>query len=212
MKLYLFGGAETSLNQVDPLLKLMNRVILDIKPKQLLHVPFARLEVPKGEEKYWGEGWLRAKMDLNGIELLDARKKKDLAQAEKPAIFINGGPDHKGLLNAIKSDKRLYELVMNAEHLTGESAGSLVVAQYQHHFEGDKMEMIEGLGILKDTIIEPHYTERDRHQLLIEEMKQVNAKYGIGIDCITGISFELNEFPHKYTKIGKGLVEIKTLS
>jgi len=33
---------------------------------------------------------------------------------------------------------------------------------------------------------------------------------GVGIDCVTAIMFNLDEFPEKYKKIGNGLVEIKT--
>jgi hypothetical protein len=34
-------------------------------------------------------------------------------------------------------------------------------------------------------------------------------KYGIGIDEITGMEFDLDTFPHEWKKIGDGNIEIK---
>jgi cyanophycinase-like exopeptidase len=65
------------------------------------------------------------------------------------------------------------------------------------------------LWILKDTIIEPHYTQRGNQQLLVNEMKESWMEYGIWIDEITGMEFDLKEFPHEWKKIWDGEVEIK---
>ena len=64
------------------------------------------------------------------------------------------------------------------------------------------------MGILKDTIIEAHYTQRNRHQALRNEMKQSGAKYGIGIDSITGIVIDTETYPNGYEVLGSGLVEL----
>jgi len=37
-------------------------------------------------------------------------------------------------------------------------------------------------------------------------------KYGIGIDCVTAMVCDLDEFPLKYEKIGDGNIEIKVNS
>lgn len=132
MKLYLFGGAEGT-GEVDPLIMLLNQVIRDIKPRQLLHVPYARTNVPKGEEHYWGEGWAQVKLELEGVEYLDARIDADIARADNPAIFINGGKDHKLLIDSILTNPRLHNLIMDADYLIGESAGSMVVGEYQRN-------------------------------------------------------------------------------
>lgn len=206
MKLYLFGGAETNQGQAPILKRLINDVISEIKPKQLLHIPYARTNVPEGEEDVWGEGWVSRDLNLNGIELLDARKKEDLARSRKPAIFVNGGHDQGRLFKEITTNKRLHELVMNTDYYIGESAGSMVTAEYQRTHGGSN-RIGEGLGILKDTIIEPHYTERDRHELLRKEIKETGAKYGIGVDSLTAIVIKLSNYPEKYEVLGNGLVE-----
>ncbi|KKP47774.1 MAG: hypothetical protein UR39_C0003G0176 [Candidatus Woesebacteria bacterium GW2011_GWA1_33_30] len=92
MKLYLFGGTEIDYNQHLILKRLINQVLREINPKQLLHIPYARTIIPKGEEKIWGEDWITRDLDLSQIELLDARNSNDLKRAQKPVIFMNGGP------------------------------------------------------------------------------------------------------------------------
>ena len=208
MNLYLFGGAETNQGQAPILKQLINDVIKEIKPKQILHIPYSRIEVPKEEEEVWGGGWVERDLELVGIELLDARKDEDLARVNLPTIFMNGGPQPDLLYEKITNNKKLYELVMNAEFIIGESAGSMVTGEYRRSYRNDKAVTTKGLGILKDTIIETHYTQRDRHQALRDEMKASGAKYGIGIDSITGIVIDTETYPEKYKVMGSGLVEL----
>ena len=198
MKLYLFGGAETDQGQAPILKQLINDVIKDIKPKQILHIPYSRIDVPKEEEEVWGDGWVERDLKLEGIELLDARNEDDLARADKPTIFMNGGPQGDLLYEKITSNKPLNNLVMNAGFIIGESAGSMVIAEYRRSYRKDKVVVTKGLGILKDTIIEAHYTQRNRHQALRNEVKQSGAKYGIGIDSITAVVIDTETYPNGY--------------
>lgn len=211
MKLYLFGGAETDQGQAPILKQQIDDVIADIKPKQLLHIPYARIKVPDGEEEIWGDGWVNRDLTLDGIELLDARDPEDLAKAESPVIFMNGGPQRDHLFNKITSNKGLHKLVVNAEQIIGESSGSMVCAEYRRAYRDGKGITTKGLGILKDTIIEAHYSERNRQQQLLEEMQESGAKYGIGIDSITAIVIDTNTYPDAYDVFGEGTVELKVL-
>jgi hypothetical protein len=45
---------------------------------------------------------------------------------------------------------------------------------------------------------------------LEQEIKEKNVKYGIGVDVVTAIVFDVENFPEKYTVIGDGIVEVKT--
>lgn len=207
MKLYLFGGAETDQGQAPILKQLINKVIEEIKPKQLLHIPYARIKIPKGEENIWGEGWVPRDLNLDGIELLDARNKEDLTRTNKPIIFMNGGPQRDHLYEQIVQNKRLYDLVMNSDFIIGESAGLMVCAEYRSALHKNKYITKKGLGIVKSTIVEAHYTEKNRQQLLRDEMKETGALFGIGIDSIAGIVINTETYPDGYQIIGNGLVE-----
>ncbi len=45
--------------------------------------------------------------------------------------------------------------------------------------------------------------------MLLKDMKEARVHYGIGIDCLTAIEFEVDEFPKTYKKIGSGTVAIR---
>jgi len=40
-------------------------------------------------------------------------------------------------------------------------------------------------------------------------MEKENLKYGIGIDVVTAMVFDVEDFPQKYEIIGDGIVEVK---
>ncbi|MBI4973615.1 Type 1 glutamine amidotransferase-like domain-containing protein [Candidatus Roizmanbacteria bacterium] len=204
MKLYLFGGAETQLNQAPLLKKQIKDVILSLKPQQIFHVPFARLHP---SEEVWKEGWFKETMKDSGVEILDARIEKDILKATNPLIFINGGHGCYDLLNGVRNDKRILQLILIAEYIVAESAGSKLMGEGQRGGNNEH-KIIDGLGILKNTIIEPHYTERGRQQLLKDEIKLSGMKYGVGIDSITALVVDPQEFPAKWEKIGVGNVDI----
>lgn len=205
MKLYLFGGAEIQLNQAQPLKNLIKKTILQLHPKSVLHIPYARLNPTEVE---WHEGWFKETMKDTGVEIFDVRTQGDVQKATNPLIFINGGPDRSELINGIDNNIKVLNLILQAEYVVGESAGSMVIGEY---LRVDKVghEITRGLGILKDTIIEPHYSERNYRQMLKDEMKETNVKYGIGIDCVTAIVVDPLEFPSKWNKIGDGSIDMQ---
>lgn len=208
MKIYLFGGAERDLGQSEPLYSMIGNIINKINPKQVLHIPHAytRYSLRKRHEK------IKSRINLKeNIELLTATKQPDIKKAKNPLILITGGGNQEKLVDKIRSNKKLFELIINASWIIGESAGAMVLCKYMRNRADNPDKIIKGLNLVKNSLLEPHYTERGRHQLLREEMKQAGVQYGIGIDCVTGISFERGEFPEKYEKIGDGLVEIVTL-
>lgn len=141
------------------------------------------------------------------VDILDANYQKDLDLAKNPLIFVGGGNDHNTLLKNINENKSLKDLIFNAEYYFGDSAGSMVVASRQRSL-GVESPLMEGLGILKDVIIEPHYTQRNRQQLLKKEMKSESIKIGIGIDEISGIKIDLDIYPNSWKKLGKNKVEL----
>jgi len=208
MKLYLFGGAEVELGQVEPELKLIEGVIKSLPVKQILHIPFARTTATETE---WSGDWIHRYMELGNLQYLNAENEEDIAKAKSPLIFISGGSNSPRLIEKTIGDHRLMKLISNSPYIIGEAAGSKALGEYLRS-KGNNPEssIISGLGIIKDTIIEPHYTERGRQELLTQSMEKSNAHIGVGIDAMTAIAFELNEFPKKYETIGLGKVVVKT--
>ncbi|MFA6304615.1 MAG: Type 1 glutamine amidotransferase-like domain-containing protein [Patescibacteria group bacterium] len=210
MKLFLFGGAETSLNQVGPEIKLIGQVIKKLKVKQVLHIPFARTTT---KEHSWSGDWFHRNIKLKGVTYLNAKNETDIAKAKRPLIFVSGGSEHVNLLNQINSNPKLLKLIKNARYYIGESAGSMIAGTYQRSGRLDgRRRIIKGLNLVKNTIIAVHYTERKMQPILTRNMKKTKVKYGIGIDCVTALEFELKDWPKKFNTIGNGMVEIITKS
>jgi peptidase E len=207
MKLYLFGGAEVKLGQVPIELKQIEEVIRSTKARQVLHIPFAR--TVSGEPEWQGD-WFTRNIHLPEVVYLNASRPADLDQADAPLVFISGGSEHVNLIESITGNPRIEELIRNAKVIIGESAGSMVLGEYWRtgSTEGPR-RMIKGLGILKNTVVEPHYTERNNRESLLLGMKETGARYGLGIDCLTAMVVDAETFPDQYTKIGSGLLVVE---
>ena len=207
MKLFLYGGAELNIPKVSPLVlkSQIKKTLLDLNPKSILLVPFAR---PRPHEEEWKEGWFKEIMKDARINIFDARNDSDIDKASDSVTFINGGHERKELINNINMRPKLLNLIKSAKYILSESAGSMVMGEYM---TGDRFgnEIIKSTGILKNTIIEVHYTEKGRQQLLIEDMEKSGMRYGVGIDCATALVVDPLEFPDKWEKVGVGNVYIK---
>lgn len=208
MKLFLFGGAELNMPRVSPqiLKNQIKKILIDLNPTSILHIPFAR---PHPHEEEWKEGWFKKIMNDTNIKILDARNDSDIDKSDNLVVFINGGIERKNLIDNINKNNKLLNLILSAKYIVAESSGSMVMGEY---LTADRTgsRIIKGLGILKNTIIEVHYSERNCQQLLIEDMQKSGMKYGIGIDCATAIVVNPLEFPTKWEKIGEGNIYIKT--
>ncbi len=206
MVLYLFGGAEGSLGQVPILKNLIKETILKISPKGVLQIPFARMNKADPD---WPVGWFKELLKDTGIKVYDASLAENITKEKGSTIYINGGIDKLVLIEELNTNKALKELVLNAEHIIADSAGALIMGEFLRASRKENL-IVKGLGIVKDTIFEGHYSELNRQALLVSEMQETHLKYGVGIDCATGIVFSPDEFPEKWEKIGEGKVEIIT--
>jgi cyanophycinase-like exopeptidase len=211
MKLFLFGGAEIDfpLRSVSILKNLIKDSILQVKPKSILHVPFARLHAIPEDKGEWDEGWFKKLLADTGIEIFDARNQLDIDKAKGSVIFINGGPERKTLVDTVSKNSKLLQKILNANYIIAESAGSMAMGEYMRISRTDN-NVMKGFGVLKDVVIEPHYTEKNYKQYLPGDMEKSGVRYGIGIDSATGIILDTQEFPDKWEKIGAGNIYLKT--
>lgn len=207
MKLYLFGGAELDIPDISPLVEKnqIRDVLIKLNPRSIFHVPFARLHPTEVE---WKEGWFKELMKDTGIKILDARNDSEVEKAENSVVFINGGRERKQLIDGVKGNPKIFNLILNAKYIVSESAGSMAMGECMTADRAGA-EIIKGFGILKNTIIEVHYTEKNRQKLLGEDLHKSGMKYGVGIDCATALVVDPSDFPSKWEKIGVGSVYIK---
>lgn len=206
MQLFLFGGAE--FGEAAAELKMIEWVIKSIAPKQLLHVPFARTKDGWREERNGNR--FHRNIHIPEVEYLNANNPDDVAKAIDPVIFISGWKEHENLINSINANPKLVELIRNASYIIGESAGSKVL--WTHYGSEDKegnTVLLPSLGVIKNTVLEWHYTQRNKESKLDYAMQETGAHYGVGIDSLTAIVFTLDEFPEKYSKLWDGTILVK---
>jgi len=207
MKLFLFGGSIGDKEEnVQILLQYFEDIFNSLDVKEILHIPFARTD--NGMEGWEGD-WFGRNIKLNKAQYFNAKNKKDILKVKNPLILISGGRNTADLLEKIEKDELLLNLIKNAKYVVAESAGAKILAKYARvGNETVQSKLVKGLGIIENTIIEPHYFEKSRQDLLKSEMKETSIKYGLGIDSMSGIEFELDNFPQEYKKLGNGLFEI----
>ena len=80
---------------------MIEKIIRDINPKQVLHIGFARTVTD--EEERAGDRFHR-NIQITDIEYLNAENPEDIAKAENPLIFISGGSEPQRLINKINAD------------------------------------------------------------------------------------------------------------
>lgn len=205
----LFGGGLSG--QVDTLLTLILDEIRYSGCKQVLLIPFARLDYTKEPE--WHTNWYHEYFDLKApeIEFLDARRNDDLAKASNSLIYLSGGIEKELLLNSITGNTKLKKLVYSAPYIVAEFGGAMALGQYSRKTIAGA-GFVPGLGILADTIIEPHFIEKNRHDQLVREMNELDLTFGIGVDSNSGIRIDTSKPYGKATLLGNKKVEILTVS
>ena len=161
MKLFLFGGAKKG--EVEKFLGFIEDIFNDLDVKEILHIPFARTGL---SDPAWAGNWFHRSIRLNKAQYFNAKNKEDILRVKNPLIFISGGNKDTRLLKKIKEDKVLLNLIKNAKYIVAESSGAKILAEYVRlRYGQDNPKLMRGLEVVKNTVIEPHYFEKNRQDL-----------------------------------------------
>jgi hypothetical protein len=126
--------------------------------------------------------------------------------------LISGWWKSARLLQKLDENPQLVDLIMSAEHIIGESAWAKIFAEFVRTKNKDgKNVLVKWLSVLPSLVIEPHYIENNRSDLLESEMIESGAKYGLWIDSWTWVMIDTEIFPDDYTLLGDWIVEFKSL-
>jgi cyanophycinase len=130
---------------------------------------------------------------------------------EATGIFIGGGPtDEYQKLYATEPIKTLLcEKYRQGVAIAGLSAGAMIVPEMCAYGLGEKedlpIQILTGLGLLKNCIIGPHFTERQVLPKMLHAMAQTKITSGWGINETACAVFKNEEFAGI---IGKEVYEI----
>lgn len=201
--LFIIGGG----NRSD---ELMNQLIsiADLKQKDYIVVLPMSSEEPDSAYIYFKNQM--KKLVTNRIIMLnfdknDANNKilNDSLQKAK-LIFISGG-DQTRFMNVVNNTLlygTIHKAYKNGSMIAGTSAGAAVMCEhmitgnqkletkYTSTFDNiryDNLETSQGLGLVKNVIIDQHFLKRNRYNRLLTALVEYPDHIGIGIDESTAI-------------------------
>ncbi len=131
------------------------------------------------------------------------------------AIFFTGGDQLKitTRLGGTALSDRIGEIFKQGGIIAGTSAGASVMGEMMLvgsasngvYKVGDMVQMVPGLGLAKDVIIDQHFSERGRIRRLLGAVAQNPRMLGVGIDEDTAIVMEKDK---RFKVLGGGAVYV----
>lgn len=208
-KLFIIGGG----NRSD---KLMNQLlsISDLQKKDYIVVLPMSSQEPDSAYIYFKEQF--QKLTSNPIVMLNFSKQTaanpvlvDSLQKAK-LIFISGGDQSRfmGVVNKTPVFNSIHKAYQNGSTIAGTSAGAAVMCEhmitgnqkletkYTETFDNiryNNLETAEGLGLIKNVIIDQHFLKRSRYNRLLSGLIEFPTHIGIGIDESTAIIVQNKE-------------------
>ncbi|MEP6645677.1 MAG: cyanophycinase [Saprospiraceae bacterium] len=125
-------------------------------------------------------------------------------------IYISGG-DQSRFMDVVEGSavlKAIRDAYQNGSMIAGTSAGAAVMSQIMitgntlkgkeyaatfNTIEADNIETRDGLGMIRNAIIDQHFVKRSRHNRLITAIIEYPGMKGIGIDESTAILVKAND-------------------
>ena len=119
-------------------------------------------------------------------------------------IFISGG-DQSKFMNVVRNttiSNAIHNAYENGSTIAGTSAGAAVMCEHMitgnqkletkytetfNNIRYDNLETAEGLGLVKNVIIDQHFLKRSRYNRLLSALIEFPNHTGIGIDESTAI-------------------------
>lgn len=202
-KLFIIGGGKRSDQLMSQLL-----TVSSLQKKDYIVVLPMSSEEPDSAYIYFKEQV--QKLTANPIVMLNFNKQTatnpvlvDSLQKAK-LIFISGGDQTRfmGIVNKTPVFNAIHKAYQDGSTVAGTSAGAAVMCEhmitgnqkletkYTETFDNiryNNLETAEGLGLIKNVIIDQHFLKRSRYNRLLSGLVEFPTHIGIGIDESTAI-------------------------
>lgn len=202
-KLFIIGGGKRSDQLMTQLLTLSN-----LQKKDYIVVLPMSSEEPDSAYIYFKKQV--EKLTPNPIVMLNFNKQmatnKVLVDSLQNAklIFISGGDQSRfmGVVSKTPVYDAIHKAYQNGSTVAGTSAGAAVMCEhmitgnqkldtkYTETFDNiryDNLETTQGLGLIKNVLIDQHFLKRSRYNRLLSGLVEFPTYIGIGIDESTAI-------------------------
>jgi len=197
--LLVIGGAEDKYNERRILKKFLE--LAGGEKAEILIVPVAS-DFPEFAADIYVQAFRR--LGVANPRVLRATSRQDVFNADPDAlldgvtgVFMTGGDQMRlvSVLGGTKFSQKLRQLAADTDIvLAGTSAGAagmstsmIVRGESTPHPHKNSVRLSPGLGLLKNVIIDQHFTERGRISRLITAVSYNPYNLGIGIDENTAI-------------------------
>lgn len=202
-EILIIGGAEDKLNERHILRKFVE--ISGGKEASILIVPVPS-DFPLAAATIYKE--IFENFGITKVSVLAATSRQEILKVDAEEIlegvtgvFLTGGDQMRlsSILGGTKFLTQLKNVVKKGIVLAGSSAGassmsSTMIVRGEPRVQPlkDSIRLCPGLGILKNIIIDQHFTERGRLSRLITAVAYNPSNLGIGIDENTAIHIKKN--------------------
>lgn len=188
MKFYLWWGwdPEEGKKSFDEALSCIKAILQKEKSKQLLHIPFARTGMMKKNRSSFLTHNFSPIIENLWIKYFNAMFYEEIEAFEGDTIFINWGNDCEYLLEMCQTPI-LLNAIKRSKIIIWESCWSMIFWEYFRNNHKDWY--IQWLWFIKDTLIEPHYSQKIKEERLKSWMSKTNTKYWLWIDESTYVEY-----------------------
>lgn len=185
MKIYLHWWIDVNAGQMPTYIQQLKKILLEVQPKQVLHIPFARTWVCKRNRRK-GENRLPELLPDVPMQYLDGRFVEDieLVEIENVFVIISGWNDNHNLYRSITNNHELEHIVRSAPYILWDSAGMMVLGKYFRWYGQYDQDNHPGLWCV-DMVGIPHFTERGRTNHPEFYLKNFDIQHVIGLDELT---------------------------
>ncbi|EKD44235.1 MAG: hypothetical protein ACD_71C00206G0005 [uncultured bacterium (gcode 4)] len=155
--------------------------------KQVLHIPFARTWIMKKNRNSFGPQEFWPYIENLWVEYLNAMYFEDIEKFDWDTIYINWWNDCEFLMQMCKNEK-LMKAILKAKIIIWESCWSMIMWEY--FLNNTRSEYIKWLWYVVNTIIEPHFSQKNKTGRLRNWMNVNDIKAWLWIDEDTFIKYE----------------------
>ena len=139
----------------------------------------------------YAEPWIKRRIAGYSVVMPETTGELDIELAKRKiasasGIFIGGGDTDK--YRKLYATEPIAQLIRDKYEqgvpVAGCSAGALIIMDHclLYDYESDKLDIKPGLGLLREPVIEVHFSERNRLGFLLSAMRKTWINKGLGID------------------------------
>lgn len=194
MKIYLWWWR----NSRDPLKKihsLLSTIFERENVQQILHIPFARTGIRKKRQDSFSPSNFSVFVEKLWIEYLCWLYYEDIEKFTWDTIYINGWNDGNNLMTQC-SMPPLEKAISKSRLIVWESYWAMIFWEYFR--DSDLAWRKKGFWVVENTIIEPHYLEKNWKEILEAWLTEHPWTVWVWIDEMTFVVYENNSYGEKF--------------